>query len=144
MSLDTVNTVDITTLAQEQTELTTLLGADPTPLAGTCSTGTVKKACPVATPAWECDVCVLVSTEADAVAAFKVINDAAIANGAKGAEGCVKIGGETVTMPKATTGTAEDVVVKCMPAVTPTPDPKSAVFLKMVSSVVAATMMMHF
>ena len=82
------------------------------PLAGACSTGRVKNACP---GAMECDVCTLISTEADAVAAFKTINDAAIANGAKGAEGCVKIGGETVTVSKYAAGTAEDVILKCMP-----------------------------
>jgi hypothetical protein len=143
MSVDTVNTiVDITTLAQVQNELTML--ADPAKLVGTpvaCIGGaagnmatvclkdniTCSGTCTAAPAA--ADTCKATGIDCMTVVdAFKIMT-------ATGATICTPADGAFFDVPAVTTVPKVDAYKVTCPA--------AAMFLKVVSSVVAATMVMH-
>ena len=145
MSVDTVNTiVDITTLAQVQNELTML--ADPAALVGTqiaCTGATMATACTDATNNTCSGTCTAKATATDTcttgattvpptcmtvVAAFAVLTK-------DGANLCVPAAGAFIDVAAVTTPLKIDAFKVTCPA--------AAMFLKVVSSVVAATMVMH-
>ena len=137
MSVANVDTiVDITSLAQEQNQLTMLLDAKADEK---CSTGTEKIPCDTGLSCLKCELDDGQSDEAQK--AFKDDNDLAVKNGQPGVEYCVAGKGAAVTKPADSPN--PEIKMFCGEKPPPNPSGDSALFLDIVTSVFAATMVMH-